>query len=105
MADDLSVNADEAVARLLRLLAVEGVTGREKAVAAAVIGELVEAGVPRSRVRFDRAHEKIPLPTETGNLIVTLPGTRPGPRAPASGSSAPLPPLWAATTAPASPAW
>jgi tripeptide aminopeptidase len=80
MADDLSVNADEAVDRLLRLLAVEGVTGHEKAVAAAVITELVEAGVPRSRIRFDRAHEKIPLQTETGNLIVTLPGTRPGPR-------------------------
>src|SRR5206468_8919994 len=26
------------------------------------------------------ANEKIPLPTQTGNLIVTLPGTRPGPR-------------------------
>src|SRR5215831_1380870 len=77
---DLSVNADEAVDRLLRLLAVEGVTGREKAVAAAVVRELLDAGVPRARVRFDRANEQIPLPTETGNLIVTLPGTRPGPR-------------------------
>jgi tripeptide aminopeptidase len=77
---DLSVNADEAVDRLLRLLAVEGVTGREKAVGQAVVRELVEAGVPRARIRFDRANEQIPLPTETGNLIVTLPGTRPGPR-------------------------
>src|SRR5262249_40852625 len=28
----------------------------------------------------DRAHEKIPLPTQTGNLLITLPGTLPGPR-------------------------
>jgi tripeptide aminopeptidase len=80
MADDLSVNADEAVDRLLRLLAVEGITGHERAVGEAVRRELLEAGVPRARPRFDRAHEKIPLPTETGNLIVSLPGTRPGPR-------------------------
>jgi tripeptide aminopeptidase len=37
-------------------------------------------GVPRSAIRFDAAHKLIPLPTETGNLIVHLPGTRPGPR-------------------------
>jgi tripeptide aminopeptidase len=77
---DLPVSAEEAVGRLLRLLAVEGVTGREKAVGAAVVRELVEASVPRKAIRFDRAKERIPLPTETGNLIVTLPGTRPGSR-------------------------
>jgi tripeptide aminopeptidase len=77
---DLSVDADAAIDRLLRFLAVEGVTGREKAVGEAVARDLVEAGVPRSAVRFDDAHERIPLPTQCGNLIVTLPGTRPGPR-------------------------
>src|SRR5213078_283668 len=41
---------------------------------------LTEVGVPRRAIRFDTAHERIPLPTQTGNLIVTLPGTRPGPR-------------------------
>src|SRR5262249_9707431 len=34
----------------------------------------------RRAIRFDRAHEKIPLPTQTGNLIVSLPGTYKGPR-------------------------
>jgi tripeptide aminopeptidase len=77
---DLSVDADAAIVRLLRILAVEGVTGQEKAVGEAVAHDLVEAGVPRSAVRFDGAHERIPLPTQCGNLIVTLPGTRPGPR-------------------------
>jgi tripeptide aminopeptidase len=34
--------------------------------------------VPRRAMRFDGAASRIPLPTQTGNLIVTLPGTRPG---------------------------
>ena len=70
----------QAVARLLRFLAVEGVTGREEAIGRDVSHALVEAGVPRQAVRFDDAHRRIPLATQTGNLIVTLPGTRPGPR-------------------------
>jgi tripeptide aminopeptidase len=81
MADlDLSVDADEAVDRLLRFLSVAGITGQEKAIGEAVVADLVAAGVPRSAVRFDWANEQIPLPTQTGNLIVTLPGTRPGPK-------------------------
>jgi len=41
---------------------------------------LKAVGVPPSAIRFDTVNERIPVPTETGNLIVTLPGTRPGPR-------------------------
>lgn len=77
---DLTFDADEAIARLLRFLSVEGITGQEKAIAREVTRALVEAGVPAAAIRHDRAHERIPLPTQTGNLIVTLPGTRPGPR-------------------------
>src|SRR5262245_43187535 len=77
---DLDFDEPAAVARLLRFLAVEGVTGQEKAIGQEVAKALAEAGVPRRAVRFDRAHEQIPLPTQTGNLIATLPGTRPGPR-------------------------
>jgi tripeptide aminopeptidase len=71
---------DEAAAteRLIRFLSVEGVTGHEKAISAEVVRSLQEAGVPRRTLRFDTANQHIPLPTETGNLIVTLPGTRPG---------------------------
>ncbi len=76
----LSFNEKAAVARLMRFLAVEGVTGREQAIGKEVAQALIEAGVPRRQIQFDRAHEQIPLPTETGNLIVSLPGTRPGPR-------------------------
>jgi tripeptide aminopeptidase len=77
---DLTPDTDQAVARLLRFLAVEGVTGQEKAIGREVVQALLELGVPRKAITFDRANEQIPLPTQTGNLIVTLPGTRPGPR-------------------------
>lgn len=64
---------------LMRFLSVEGVTGHEANIAAAVIDALKRAGVPASAIRFDDANKRIPLPTETGNLIVQLPGTRKGP--------------------------
>jgi tripeptide aminopeptidase len=69
-----------AVDLLMRFLAVEGVTGSEGAIGREVVATLGEAGVPRKAIRFDAVNRSIPLPTETGNLIVTLPGTRPGPR-------------------------
>src|SRR5262249_14621239 len=77
---DLNVDREQAVSRLMRFLSVEGVTGQEEAIGREVVQALTEAGVPRDAIRFDRANEQIPLPTQTGNLIVTLPGTRPGPR-------------------------
>ncbi len=65
---------------LMRFLSIEGVTGQEAAIAAAVSDELKKVGVPASAIRFDDANKRIPVPTETGNLLVTLPGTKPGPR-------------------------
>jgi tripeptide aminopeptidase len=79
-ASDLDVDVDQATDRLLRFLSVEGVTGQEGAIAAAVARELEAVGVPRKAIRHDTANARIPLPTQTGNLLVTLPGTRPGPR-------------------------
>jgi tripeptide aminopeptidase len=69
-----------AEAHLMRFLSVEGVTGHEANIAAAVSDALKAIGVPASAIRFDDANKRIPLPTETGNLIVDLPGTRPGSR-------------------------
>ena len=65
---------------LMRFLSIDGVTGSEAKIAAAVSDELIKVGVPASAIRFDDAHKRIPVPTETGNLIVELPGTRTGPR-------------------------
>lgn len=73
-------DAAAAVDRLMRYLDIEGVTGEEKAIGQAVAADLMTAGVPRKAVRFDDANKRIPLPTQTGNLIVQLPGKRPGPR-------------------------
>src|ERR1051326_6488105 len=70
-----SFDEEAAIGRLMRVLAVEGVTGEEKAIGQTVVAALLEAGVPRKAIIFDNAHEKIPLPTQTGNLIVRLPGT------------------------------
>lgn len=76
----LEFHKDQALARLMHFLAVEGVTGQEAAIGKVMVQALRDAGVPRSRIRFDDAHQRIPLPTQTGNLIVDLPGTLPGPR-------------------------
>ncbi|MFN0067493.1 MAG: M20/M25/M40 family metallo-hydrolase [Limisphaerales bacterium] len=78
-AENPLVDIVAAEALLLRLLAVEGVTGQEAAIAQAVSEELQQAGLPASAIRFDDAHTRISLPTETGNLYAELPGTRPGP--------------------------
>ena len=65
---------------LMKFLAIDSVTGQERAIAAAVSDELKKIGVPAASIRHDKAHERIPIPTEVGNLFVELPGTRPGPR-------------------------
>jgi tripeptide aminopeptidase len=72
---DLSFNESRAVDLLMKFLAVEGVTGKEKAIGKSLVEELKAAGVPTKAIAFDKVHEQIPLPTQTGNLIVTLPGT------------------------------
>src|SRR5262245_63178267 len=74
------VDVKAAEDHLMRFLAVEGLSGQEKAIGEAVIAELKRVGVPASAVRFDKVNERIPAPTQTGNLFVDLPGTRKGPR-------------------------
>lgn len=74
------VDAQHAVDLLVRLLAIDSVTGEEAAIAAAITEELQQAGVPAAAIRHDTAHTRIPVPTQVGNLIVDLPGTHPGPR-------------------------
>ena len=68
-----------ALERLMRFLAVEGITGEERAIAKEIQSALRAAGLANRAIHFDNANERIPLPTQTGNLIVSLPGTRPGP--------------------------
>lgn len=76
----IPLDVEAAEAHLMKFLGVEGVTGQEAAIAEAVSDALKQAGVAESSIRFDSVNERIDLPTETGNLIVTLPGTRGGER-------------------------
>lgn len=68
------IDSSAAVTRLMRFLAVPGITGEEKLIAKEIAAALKEAGVPAKAIRHDDAHTRIPLPTQTGNLIVQLPG-------------------------------
>jgi tripeptide aminopeptidase len=79
-ATNIPLDAKAAEEHLMRFLAVEGVTGEEKAIAESVVETLKKIGVPADAIRYDTANERIPLPTQTGNLYADLPGTRPGPR-------------------------
>ena len=64
-----------AIDRLVRFLAVPGITGQEALIAKEIVTALKEVGVPESAISFDDANNRIPEPTQTGNLIVHLPGT------------------------------
>jgi tripeptide aminopeptidase len=80
MNPDPAFDPDKALARLMRFLAVPGITGEEEKIGKGVVQVLTEAGIPPRAIAFDQAHQRIPLPTQTGNLIVTLPGTVDAPR-------------------------
>jgi tripeptide aminopeptidase len=80
MNNEIPLDVKSAEQHLMKFLSVEGVTGHEAAIAKAVSDELNAVGVPASAIRFDTANKRIPLPTETGNLFVELPGTKSGPR-------------------------
>ena len=70
----MPVDINVATDRLMRFLAVEGVTGKEAAIGRELSAALQEGGVPANAIRLDDANTRIPVPTETGNLIVDLPG-------------------------------
>ena len=74
------MNKENALNDLLKFLSIEGVTGNEKKIALEVKKTLIEAKIPEEYIFFDNANKKIPLPTETGNLIVKLPGNIEGDR-------------------------
>jgi tripeptide aminopeptidase len=80
MSSNTPVDVKSAEEHLIKFLAVEGLSGQEKAIGNAVCDELIKVGVPASAIRFDKVNERIPAPTQTGNLFVDLPGTRKAPR-------------------------
>ncbi|WP_369726283.1 M20/M25/M40 family metallo-hydrolase [Bradyrhizobium sp. LLZ17] len=70
----MPIDTQAAKDRLMRFLAIEGVTGKEAAIGRELAAALRESGVPAGAIRLDDANTRIPVPTETGNLIVDLPG-------------------------------
>src|ERR1700756_5904428 len=70
----MSVDIQPANARLMPFLGVAGVTGQEAAIGRELAAALRESGVPADAIRLDDANTRIPVPTETGNLIFDLPG-------------------------------
>lgn len=74
------IDEARALDHLMDLLAIEGLSGREGKVAAEVREKLLGAGCEPSWIGHDDANQRIPGDYEVGNLIVDLPGTRPGPR-------------------------
>lgn len=66
---------DAAMKLLLELLPIEGLSGRESAVAGYVVDRLRAAGVDEKNIAHDDAHKESPFGGEVGNLIVKLPGT------------------------------
>ncbi|HXD89204.1 MAG TPA: M20/M25/M40 family metallo-hydrolase [Urbifossiella sp.] len=71
----IHLDVPAAIDRLMRFLAIEGITGEEAAIGKEIIKTLKDAGVPANAIAFDDANTRIPEPTQTGNLIVKLPGT------------------------------
>ncbi|MCU0706373.1 MAG: M20/M25/M40 family metallo-hydrolase [Fimbriiglobus sp.] len=69
-----AIDTPAAVNRLLRFLSVPGITGEEKLIAKEITAALRESGVSARNIKHDDANSRIPLPTQTGNLIATLPG-------------------------------
>ncbi|MHC4102130.1 MAG: M20/M25/M40 family metallo-hydrolase [Planctomycetota bacterium] len=74
------IDERRALTHLMDLLALEGTSGREAKVAAAIRSKLVAAGCRNSWIAHDDVHRRIPGDFQVGNLIVRLPGSERGPR-------------------------
>jgi tripeptide aminopeptidase len=75
-----SLDVPAAIDRVLQLMAIRGKSCEEGEVVRFLADQLGRAGVPKSAIVVDDVHKKSPAGGETGNLIVTLPGTRRGAR-------------------------
>ncbi|MFT7514208.1 MAG: tripeptide aminopeptidase [Candidatus Omnitrophota bacterium] len=78
--ENAMMNEKNALDHLMGLLAIPGLSGREKNVSMDIQRRLKAVGVKPSWMMIDQANKKIPGDFETGNLIVKLPGTIKGPR-------------------------
>lgn len=74
------IDATQVTELLLKMLRIPGVSTREGKIIDFIRGQLRRAGAPAAALCTDTAHKLSPLGGESGNLIMKLPGTVPGPR-------------------------
>ncbi len=75
----MKLNEQEAIDRVVRLMAIPGKSCEEKLIADAVLADLTAGGVRNAMIEFDSAHTRTRSPGQVGNLIVRIPGELPGP--------------------------
>ena len=73
-------NLDRAFDIVMEMMAIPGKTSNESAVVAFIKEKLLAAGAPADAIQADDAHQHTAIPSDTGNLILNLPGTIDGPR-------------------------
>ncbi len=73
------IDQERAIDHLLDLMKVEGLSGREGAIAELVRAKLASAGCRDEWMQHDNVASQIPDDYEIGNLIVRIPGTVEGP--------------------------
>lgn len=71
---------DRAVELVMQLMAIPGKSGEEAEVAEFVRQQMLRAGVKPEWIQSDSANRRAPVRSDTGNLIVKLPGKLRGPR-------------------------
>lgn len=75
-----TLDVPAAIERVLRLMAIPGKSGQEQQVVEEIRAAAGAAGVPQTAIAIDDVNRKSPAGGNTGNLIITLPGTIKGPR-------------------------
>ncbi|MFM2095200.1 MAG: hypothetical protein RIS70_2324 [Planctomycetota bacterium] len=76
----LPIDSKQALELVMELMAIPGKSGEEQGVVDFITRHLLAAGAKRDQLETDSAHHHTPLKGQTGNLILKLPGTKPGPR-------------------------
>ncbi|QDV15210.1 Carboxypeptidase G2 precursor [Rosistilla oblonga] len=74
MSRSIPLDTQQAVDRVIRLMAIPGISGCETAVSEAIIAELTDAGAAIAQFSYDDANTRTRLAGEVGNLIFHLPG-------------------------------
>ena len=76
----MDIDKKTALKLVTDLILINGVSGDEGNVSKYICKKAMAAGVKRSWIFQDTAYKKTPANGNTGNLIITLPGTEKGPR-------------------------